>query len=97
MPPRLQLFASRSVVLRTKSRVVQGSAPALHHRYASDKAKDLPIAGTPKGPNQEQLPHVSEEAAAMAEVTGETAPDIEAHGTPVQEVSLGGIGRQRSY
>lgn len=48
--------------------------------------KDLPVSEIPKGPNQEQLPHVSEEAAAMGEVTGETSPDIEEYGTPVQEV-----------
>jgi small subunit ribosomal protein S7 len=48
--------------------------------------KDHPVSEIPKGPNQEQLPHVSEEAAAMGEVTGEAPPDIEEHGTPVQEV-----------
>ena len=39
----------------------------------------------PKGPNQDQLPHVSEEAGAMSEITGEEGPDLQ-QGTPVQEV-----------
>ena len=34
-----------------------------------------------------QLPHVSEEAAAMDKITGDTPPDID-QGTPVQEVSF---------
>ena len=47
----------------------------------------MPTADSPKakGPNQDQLPHVSEEAAAMGEVTGEGGPELE-QGTPVQEV-----------
>ena len=40
----------------------------------------------PKGPNMEQLPHVSEEAAATSRVKGEGGPDVE-RGTPVGEVS----------
>ena len=40
-----------------------------------------------KGPNQEQLPHVSEEAGATSEIMGEeTKPEAEEQGTPVQEV-----------
>jgi small subunit ribosomal protein S7 len=39
----------------------------------------------PKGPNQDQLPHVSEEAAATGKITGEGGPELE-HGTPVEEV-----------
>lgn len=35
----------------------------------------------------DQLPHVSEEAAATAKAKGETPPDLE-QGTPVQEVRL---------
>lgn len=37
------------------------------------------------GPNQDQLPHVSEEAAATGKITGEGGPEVE-QGTPVQEV-----------
>jgi len=39
-----------------------------------------------KGPNMDSLPHVSEEAAAMAQVTGTEGPNVEEHGTPVAEV-----------
>ena len=38
------------------------------------------------GPNQEQLPHVSEEAAAIGKITGQGGPEVE-QGTPVEEVS----------
>lgn len=41
-----------------------------------------------KGPNQEQLPHVSEEAGITSEIMGEEIkPEPEEQGTPVQEVS----------
>ena len=39
------------------------------------------------GPNQEQLPHVSEEAAELGKVMGEGGPELE-QGTPVEEVSV---------
>jgi hypothetical protein len=48
--------------------------------------RELPVSETLKGPNQEPLPHVSEEATPVGEVAGETGPDIEEHGTPVREV-----------
>ena len=37
------------------------------------------------GPNQNQLPHVSEEAGAMSDITGEQGPDLD-QGTPLQDV-----------
>lgn len=56
------------------------------NRTISANDKPLPIAEDQgKGPNQDQLPHVSEEAAATGEITGEGGPDLE-QGTPVQEV-----------
>ena len=47
----------------------------------------MPESEQPKGPNQEQLPHVSEEAAATGDITGEGGPDVE-QSTPVQEVRV---------
>jgi small subunit ribosomal protein S7 len=67
--------------------VAKCTTAPLQRQYASDSA-NLPVAENREGPNQEQLPHVSEEAAAMGEVMGETSPDIEEHGTPVQEVRI---------
>ena len=49
--------------------------------------KPLPQAEDPPGTNQEQLPHVSEEAATTGKIKGEGGPEIE-QGTPVQEVCL---------
>ena len=57
-------------------------------RTITANEKPLPTADNPgKGPNQDQLPHVSEEAAAIDKITGDTPPDIE-RGTPIQEVHL---------
>ena len=47
--------------------------------------KPLPEAEQPTGPNQDQLPHVSEEAAATGKITGEGGPEGE-QGSPVEEV-----------
>lgn len=82
MPPRLNIFsASRSLAVRTRPSIasktpVQFRAVA-QRGFADEK---------PKGPNQDVLGHVSEEAADMGNITGETKPDL-SQGTPVQEVS----------
>lgn len=47
----------------------------------------MPEAEQSKGPNQDQLPHVSEEAAAVGGVTGEGGPDLD-QSTPVSEVGF---------
>jgi small subunit ribosomal protein S7 len=88
MPPRLKLLTGWSLALRPKPRGAQYLIAPLQRRCASESAKDLPAAEKPKGPNQEQLPHVNEEAAAIRRVTGEASPDIEGHGTPMQEVHI---------
>lgn len=54
-------------------------------RNITSDEKPLPESEQPKGPNQDQLPHVSEEAAATGDITGEGGPDVE-QGSPVQEV-----------
>ena len=57
-------------------------------RGISATEKPMPEADKPgKGPNQDQLPHVNEEAGAISEIMGEkTKPEVEEQGTPVQEV-----------
>ena len=97
MPPRLKPLTGRSLTLRTKPRAAKSFIALLQRRCVSDIAKDLPAAETPKGPNQEQLPHVNEEAAATRKVMGETWPDIEEHGTPVQEVRIEDQARRRGH
>ncbi len=94
MPPRLSMFRSPSVlVVRPKAvhiaRLAKPQSVAQARGFAHEK--DLPVAETPKGPNQEQLPHVSEEAATMGEITGEGGPDLD-QGTTVQEVKPSPIG-----
>lgn len=62
----------------------------LQKRFITANEKPLPEADkSGPGPNQEQLPHVSEEAAATDKIMGEDGPDIE-QGTPVQEVCSSG-------
>lgn len=82
MPPRLNLLgASRTLAIRSRPPVsckIPICVRTVSKRgYADQKSK---------GPNQDNPPHVSEEAAQQAEIMGETKPDIEGYGTPVQEV-----------
>lgn len=59
--------------------------PCARRKISSDE-KPLPENDrTTSGPNQEQLPHISEEAAATAQAKGESGPDLE-QGTPVEDV-----------
>jgi small subunit ribosomal protein S7 len=87
MPPRLNLFrVVRPLVIQPRPQflpvrqLIVNAAP--FRGYASTK-DEKPATG----PNQDVLPHVSEEAIEMGEVMGETTPDI-SQGTPVQEVRL---------
>lgn len=90
MPPRLQLFRSgrpATIIPRTSQ---QAQLPLClrisPRRCISADEKPLPKAEPGgSGPNQEQLPHISEEAAAMGKITGGGGPTID-QGTPVQEV-----------
>lgn len=61
-------------------------------RSITANEKPLPEAEHSKSPNQDQLPHVSEEAAAVGGVTGEGGPDLD-QSTPVSEV---GFSRMKS-
>ena len=92
MVSSIRIFTS-TTSLAYRSRIISSSSsqipicfrPASRRSITADE-KPLPKAeGSGPGPNQEQAPHVSEEAADLAKVVGETAPDI-GQGTPVQEV-----------
>lgn len=84
MPPRISFPSARSIAFRPRRVVPQKrAAPSLQQRFASDDATKAP---EPQGPNMNNAPHVSEEQAAMDKTMGETPPDIEGQGTPVQEV-----------
>lgn len=91
MRPGIQLLRSgRSIDVRPK--VLEFSAHRIplclrlqQRRNITSDEKPLPESEQPKGPNQDQLPHVSEEAAATGDITGEGGPDVE-QGSPVQEV-----------
>lgn len=57
---------------------------------SSGKQNDGGVGEQPLGPNQDQLPHVSEEAAATAQIMGKKCgevggPELE-QGTPVADV-----------
>ena len=88
MPPRLCLLTVRSSGRRAwpaRHIVSPASSQPAHQRWITTDEKPLPTNEQPKGPNQEQLPHASEEAAAVEKAMGEEGPDI-GQGTPVQEV-----------
>ncbi|KAL9005543.1 MAG: hypothetical protein Q9188_001704 [Gyalolechia gomerana] len=90
MPPRLHLFRSGRLAAIIP-RVSQPAQPHLCLRLSPQRcisAEEKPLPKAEKGgsgPNQEQLPHISEEAAAMGNITGEGGPEID-QGTSVQEV-----------
>ena len=92
MSPPLKLFHSAQTIACRSRFSIRNSIPPLVYfrltpvRNVSATEKPLPKASEPgPGPNQEQLPHVSEEAAATGKITGDGGPDID-QGTPVQEV-----------
>ena len=93
MPPRIRLLHSgRSISIRPKPLELSAHRIPLclrlqQRRNITADEKPLPESEQPKGPNQEQLPHVSEEAAATGNITGEGGPDVE-QSSPVQEVRL---------
>ena len=90
MPPRLYLFSASRPLVIISSKSAASQSPAYQCvRCITANEKLLPKNEQPevKGPNQDQLPHVSEEAGAMADITGEGGPQID-QGTPVQEVGL---------
>lgn len=93
MPPRLPFLRYTSPLpLRSQLSVAAKVQPPLclrltPRRHITAEEKPLPEPdGQGPGHDHSHLPHVSEEAAAIGEVTGEGGPDIEEHGTPVQEV-----------
>ncbi|MCJ1300210.1 hypothetical protein MMC08_003005 [Hypocenomyce scalaris] len=92
MPPRLQLLLSgRAAPIRSRPLNPYFVNIPLCLRLAPQRTitadgKPLPEAQNQSpGTNQEQLPHVSEEAATTGKITGEGGPDLE-QGTPVQEI-----------
>ena len=91
MPPRIQfprLRRSICVQLRPPiqpSRSVPICIRLQQRRTITADEKPLPEAENTTGPNQNQLPHVSEEASIEGDITGRGGPDLD-QGTPVQEV-----------
>ena len=90
MRPHLQLLWPRqSLCVRPLSLSLERPFlnNALFRRHITSKEKPLPQADIKtSGPNETQLPHVSEEAAATGKIMGEGGPEIEEQGTPIQEV-----------
>ncbi|MCJ1470160.1 hypothetical protein MMC07_008805 [Pseudocyphellaria aurata] len=88
MPFRLQLVrpnAVHSCRQHTSPRQIP-LCLRLQKRSITADEKPLPTADKPgPGPNQDQLPHVSEEADALSKITGEGGPQLE-QGTPIQEI-----------
>lgn len=84
------LHAGRTIALRSKVSTVSAHQIPLSFRLQQRRnittdEKPLPESEQPKGPNQDQLPHVSEEAATAGKITGEGGPELD-QSSPVQEV-----------
>ena len=91
MRSRLQsLCSSRAICARSKVPDVSAYRTPLclrlqQRRSITADEKPLPESDSQKGPNQDQLGHVSEEAATTGKITGEGGPDLD-QSTPVQDV-----------
>lgn len=87
--PRTFLLPVRDIAYRARPQALKRKiAPLTQTRFASnDPVKTSQLPPGSKGPNENQLPHVSEEQAAMDKITGGTPPDVD-QGTPVQKVNL---------
>lgn len=88
---RALAFRSRPAALPIRSAGAAGvgarRAVLGRRSFADKKASILPEAQQGEvGPNMEQQEHVSEEAAKTQKIMGGEGPDIEGHGTPVQDV-----------
>lgn len=96
MPPRLNILSfARSIPYRPKvqaqwlPRPIARTAPVQVRPYSDVKdPNEVPAADRSKRIDAKPLPHVSEEAAQMAEITGSQGPDL-SQGTPVEEVVKG--------
>ncbi|KAI9841368.1 MAG: hypothetical protein M1837_000751 [Sclerophora amabilis] len=86
MPPRLPFrLQGRYLPIRHVNCETNGSSlfrAAIRRTYAES---EKPPQEQRTGPNQDVLPHVSEEAAATGKITGEGGPELE-QGTPIQEI-----------
>lgn len=84
--PRVFFRPVREVAFRARPQISKRKlCPIVQTRFVSDDQKISEVPAGTKGPNEDQLPHVSEEQAAMDKSMGNTPPDIE-QGTPVKEV-----------
>lgn len=87
MPPRLNFAGfSRSIAIRTRPQMTSHQSKVIHMAsrrcFADDKT---PSPRSNPNPTGSGIGHVSEEAAEVSDITGETGPDL-GQGTPVQEV-----------
>lgn len=91
MRSRFQLLhSSRAICARPKVSDVSAYRTPLclrlqQRRSITADEKPLPESDSQKGPNQDQLGHVSEEAATTGKITGEGGPDLD-QSTPVQDI-----------
>lgn len=96
MPPRLNVLGlARAIPYRPKVQAqwlpqpATRLAPKQTRTYSDAKDEDkVPAADRSKRLDAKPLGHVSEEASAMADITGGEGPDL-SQGTPVQDIVKG--------
>lgn len=87
MPPRLNLLGASRSLARRSSPSIAILQPRIIQISLSRGFADGKDSQPARGPNQDVLGHVSEEAVDVGKVTGEKTPDL-GQGTPVQEVCV---------
>jgi hypothetical protein len=101
MPPRLNVLSiARQIPYRPRPQCQWRVPPAIRplpsqcRAFADQKAPPPQAADRSKRPDAEPLPHVSEEAAKIAEIQGQEGPDL-SQGTPVEEVGCVSAHRKK--
>lgn len=84
--PGYMLRPAREVTFRIRPQVSKRKLlPLVRTRLASNDSKPAAVPPSTKGPDEDQLPHVSQEQAELDKSMGKTPPDLE-QGTPIQDV-----------
>ena len=97
MPPRLSIVSfARPIAYRPRAQPSWRPQPAIRAAPSQCRAFADSIKQPPASETGTNNLHVSEEAAKTAEIMGETPPDVEEKGTPVEEVGPAGSHMHRA-
>jgi small subunit ribosomal protein S7 len=100
MPPRPSILAPRRLAFRTtpivpRKRFLQPSIRFASNGDSKDKIQPN-LDPSPGDGSEKEIPHVTEEQAALDKVLGNEPPEVEERGTSVQEVDSSETARDRN-